>query len=294
MKSYKYKREHIDFNERPIKKSTKGTRRKKVVLLKTDELAFLKYQRDSRCSEACSEKIAYEIAKSIGYNCARIELAYDEKGELCVLNYFFLREGEKHDDIAPYLMDVKKEGQTRKDFYTYENIKSVLMRMDKSKSLYRSFVKIMIFDALIGEQDRHEENWGIIVNDLGTFMSPLYDNGDSLLRDFYNAEFGNKFYNKEKDFNKYICKSLTQIYDENKKKYRHFDLIQKLCDDDKQFVKKEIANIRLKLPDKRIRDIVMAIPCDCMSNIQKEYIIKYVIERKRILYAIVRGKKYEK
>lgn len=42
----------------------------------------------------------------------------------------------------------------------------------------------MIFDALIGEQDRHEENWWITEKQGKSFISPLYDNGDSLLREF--------------------------------------------------------------------------------------------------------------
>jgi hypothetical protein len=35
----------------------------------------------------------------------------------------------------------------------------------------------MFFDALIGNTDRHHENWGLINNER---LSPLYDNGISL------------------------------------------------------------------------------------------------------------------
>ena len=53
---------------------------------------------------------------------------------------------------------------------------------DIDADLFKDFIKIMIFDALIGEQDRHEENWGITEKEGKSFISPLYDNGDSLLR----------------------------------------------------------------------------------------------------------------
>ena len=53
---------------------------------------MFKYEReDYQCSKACSEKLSYEIAKILGYECARIELAEDEHNNLGVLNYFFLR-----------------------------------------------------------------------------------------------------------------------------------------------------------------------------------------------------------
>lgn len=40
---------------------------------------------------------------------------------------------------------------------------------------------IALFDALIGNTDRHQENWGIIFNDNNTCeLSPLFDNGTSL------------------------------------------------------------------------------------------------------------------
>ena len=47
----------------------------------------------------------------------------------------------------------------------------------------------MIFDALVGEQDRHEENWGIKKFENKYEISPLYDNGDSLLANFKNEDF---------------------------------------------------------------------------------------------------------
>ena len=59
-------------------------------------------------------------------------------------------------------------------------------------------MKILIFDALVGEQDRHEENWGIIRKD-GTYkLSPLYDNGDNLLRQFYDESYNKNFIMEKK------------------------------------------------------------------------------------------------
>ena len=62
------------------------------------------------------------------------------------------------------------------------------------------------FNALIGETDRHEENWGITSNSNNKYrISPLYDNGCNLLRYFKNTEYANKYYKNHDDFFKYIA-----------------------------------------------------------------------------------------
>lgn len=87
----------------------------------------------------------------------------------------------------------------------------------------------MVFDALVGETDRHEENWGITKFKDGYKISPLYDNGCNLLRNFKDDNYANKFYNGEKSFDKYIRSSKSLIYkDDNSKQYNLIELIEYL------------------------------------------------------------------
>lgn len=59
---------------------------------------------DKSCSEACSEKLNYEIAKVLGYECAHIELALDENDTLGILNYLFVdTHEEEHIDAIAYI-----------------------------------------------------------------------------------------------------------------------------------------------------------------------------------------------
>lgn len=283
MEKYTIKKIDIDFKiiqEEPI---VRGSRKKMLAMDDKKEIAMFKYEHDDYdCSEACSEKMAYEIAKILGYECARIELAIDNEGKIGVLNYYFSNRFEApHTDIVAYL---NKDANERSNYYTISNIKTVLDNIDDN--LFKDFVKIMIFDALIGEQDRHEENWGITERNGNSYISPLYDNGDSLLREFKNVTNAKKYYDGIKDFDAYILKSKTIIYKENHmNKYKHFELIKYLYDNYPQYVIQEINNLN-KLTDEMISELVNKIPDELLTNKHKEYIIIYLIKRRNILLSI--------
>ena len=279
MSNYSIKKENKDFKELIVDSFTRGTRRKKIVFdLNSKEVAFFKFQRSNYSTESCSEKIAYEIAKILGYDCAKIELGQDKTGEIGVLNYFF-KDYEFYKDIVLYLNI--SGTKNRSEFYNLNNIINTICKIDKK--LLNEFIKISVFDALIGEQDRHEENWGIIRMNKSIKISPLFDNGDSLLRDFGDVDFAEKYYNGIKQFDNYILNSRTQIYQENKnKRYKHFDLIKELLNIDLKYTKKELKNLK-KLTDDSIKAIVNKVPNELMTKQHKMFVILYLIKRRDIL-----------
>lgn len=285
MKRYQIMRLDKDFiflHNDPI---LRGSRRKMIAISNSKELAMFKYEReDYECSEACSEKIAYEVAKILGYKCAKIDLAMDNENKLGVLNYYFSNFNSSfHTDIIYYL---NVSVDRRNEYYTISNIKKTLdsLKLD----LFKEFVKIMVFDALIGEQDRHEENWGITEKNKTIFLSPLYDNGDSLLREFKNSEILKKYSDGTKDFDLYIYRSKTLIYKENnKEKYKHFELIEYLYGKFPKLIVPEIKNL-CKLTDENIQDILDKIPDELLTAQHKKFIMQYLIKRRNILMNIIK------
>lgn len=279
IEKYSIKLYNNDFKYISDYSNAKGSRKKKMIVDNEGKIAFFKYEGTGYfVSEACSEKLCYEIAQILGYRCAKIELAKDKEGKLGVLNYLFTNEGEEQDDAISYINPYNYE---RSKFYTVSNIKQMLDRLDKS--LFKSFLKIMVFDALVGEQDKHEENWGIVINGSKYSLSLLYDNGCSLLREFKNLEYARQFYNGKKDFNAYIFKSKTLIYKENsEKKFKHFELISYLYDKYYDIMYDEINNLN-KLTNEIIVNIVNKIPDELMIEEHKKYIIRYLIIRRDIL-----------
>lgn len=45
---------------------------------------------------------------------------------------------------------------------------------------FTCFLNMLVFDFLIGNSDRHQNNWAVLKSDNNTDFSPLYDNGSSL------------------------------------------------------------------------------------------------------------------
>lgn len=283
MEKYSVKTPGKDFKFLEFNLNAKGSRVKKLVIDNNGEKAFFKYEGNGYLvSEACSEKMSYEIAKILGYDCARIELARDSEGKLGVLNYLFIEIGNtEHMDAVSYLNIHDNE---RSKYYTVSNIKKILDELDSE--LFNSFIRIMIFDALVGEQDRHEENWGIERIGNKYKISPLYDNGCNLLRNFKDESYAEAYYSGIKDFDAYINKSKTIIYQEdNKTQYKHFELIKYLNENYHDIVQKEKRNLN-KLTDEIIEDIVGKIPEDLLTKKHKEYIIDYLKKRRNILLNI--------
>lgn len=283
MEVYPIKKPEKDFKILEINFNSKGSRIKRLVIDNEGNKAFFKYEGNGYLvSEACSEKMSYEIAKILGYDCARIELAKDTNGTLGILNYLFVDIGNtEHMDAISYL---NKHSDERPIYYTISNIKKALDELDEN--LFRDFIKIMIFDALIGEQDRHEENWGIQRIGNQYKISPIYDNGDNLLRNFKDEVYAEEYYSGKKDFDAYIQKSKTIIYKEDhKKQYKHFELIEYLNQNYSTIVHQEILNLS-KLTDKEIEKIVEMVPNELLTRMHKKYIINYLKKRRDILLEI--------
>ncbi len=262
-------------------------KRTKVLVDVGGSKAILKYPPlNYNTSEISSEKIAYELAKELGFECARVELAQGEDGTMGILNFLFTAPPKvTHTDAGAYLRTA--DFNSRSSFYTLSNIKRVLD--DIEGSLFSDFVRIAIFDALIGEQDRHEDNWGIL-NDNGILrISPLYDNGCSLVRDFADENKIAEYESGKKRFDDYINRSRTLFYKEPETlvegesgHYKHFELIDRLIEDYPELAKDALFAIA-SLSNESIKDIVVRIPTQLLTEQHKAYIIRYIVTRKQKL-----------
>lgn len=283
---YKYKilesnRDFI-FREQNVS-NTKGSRDKRIIIDKrTNEMGFFKYEKYN-CSEACSEKLSCEIAKILKKDVAKIEFAKDENGILGIISYLFINNTITHTDAKDFFNENEFD---RKKFCTINSIHRFLCRFGEKE--FEKFIGIMVFDALIGETDRHEENWGLLKRNDIYSLSPIYDSSCNLLRQLKDSKYAEKIYNGTIDFNKFIMNSKTYIYkEEQKRTYKHFELIQKLYEEYPIVVAKELENLK-RLTNRKINNILNKLPDGIINAKHKEYIYRYLIKRKEILLGILK------
>ena len=143
--------------------------------------------------EHWAEKIAAEVASILGIAHAKVELAR-------FLVYCgsatesFVSPGETLDHgnqvLERVLRDYDPEKKFHQSSHTLENIwraiDDVFVEPEARESARFRFAEYLVLDALIGNTDRHHENWGILrgrADDRESLMAPSFDHASSLGRE---------------------------------------------------------------------------------------------------------------
>ena len=198
-------------------------------------------------TESIMEHLLNRIGEVLGFNMAKSSLR-GFGGQIRFLSKYFLRTGQKlHsgaelysaylDDKNKKFMDEVEKQRMTQDFFTVEFTEDTLKQYYPKdyKVLMTDFIKLLILDAFIGNNDRHFYNWGIIKNisdDSKPIFSPIYDTARGLLWNRTENEV-KKIYQKKKDdlssfIKKYAEESYPKIGWENSDKLNHFELIEKI------------------------------------------------------------------
>lgn len=231
-----------------------------------------------------SEKLSSEVAKAAGINVHDVELG--KLGEQYgVIIYFSLEVGKEilHEGLE-YIsidgFDPEKRGG-----YSFQLIEEILK--NENDEFLAGFIDILVFDALIGNTDRHCENWGIIeAEDGGKRLAPAYDNSSSLAREYHSNEKKTEILLKIKDaFEGYNRRSKSMIGWENKIKISHFKFIELLLNKYPQLTKESIEKIET-ISNEKIDRIVDKIPEEIMKDNNKELTKRILKHRKNEIVEI--------
>lgn len=200
---------------RPAQASEVMGSKEKVWLVhaKTGRRVMLKFARPGS-GEDWSERVAFEIARHIGIPCPRVDLATVD-GRPAVLCWDFLGN-ERH--VRPH--GVRRRalihgnelllqrdpaypagGSYRVSQHTMPAVERVLkgvgpwmrgfMLGAAPGDAFDTFVGYLMFDALIGNTDRHHENWGVVADRAGkprVRLAPSYDHASSLGRELTDEQ----------------------------------------------------------------------------------------------------------
>ncbi|MDP2093947.1 MAG: HipA domain-containing protein [Hydrogenophaga sp.] len=172
-----------------------GSKPKFWVLL--DDKRWLFKEARPNTGEDWSEKAAAEIAKALGIRAATVELAqYGDKRGCISLNFVDVNAGEAlvhgNEILALRVTGYDKEKTFRQSDHTLENIDAAirgLFHADRAEAILTELAGYMVLDALIGNTDRHHENWGLLAGlqsdpqMLRLSVAPSFDHASSLGRE---------------------------------------------------------------------------------------------------------------
>jgi hypothetical protein len=120
------------------------------------------------------------------------------RGQLRFLSRYFLKPDESlvhgAEIFAGYLADRKfvEEVEAKKqsrEVFTYQVVEDAIMTLflEQSEEILSDFVRLLAFDAIVGNNDRHYYNWGVITQVQGERaprLAPIYDTARAL---FWNT-----------------------------------------------------------------------------------------------------------
>ena len=167
----------------------------------TEERWLMKYATSNRSQgnveyrkgDDWAERIACGIAEAIGIPVAPVELAFEQTSEQTLYGTVcrsVLQEGESlvNGDELMWQVGISVSNR-RRELYTVEAVSQALAEVDPPTSAdeelatWDVFVGYLFLDALIGNTDRHEENWSIIrplQADGRRRLAPTFDHASSL------------------------------------------------------------------------------------------------------------------
>lgn len=291
----------------PLASEQMGTKNKFWYLDVRLGRCLFKYPRPNT-GEDWAEKVSAEIAELIGLPHARYELA-EYRGANGTTCPTILAEGQSHiygnellaRFVEGYDASTKRYSQTK---HTVSAVHTALMRIPNlgvppncaqhagAASPWGVMVGYLAFDVLIGNTDRHHENWAVVLDKQGTagpasrFISPTFDHASSLGAHLLDEKRDRLLLNKDGySVHDYIEKARSALYDkdDDHRPLRTIEAMQIAATYDLSAAKSWISQMAA-VPDKALTDVLDRIPKERISESALEFARGLLLaNRKRLL-----------
>lgn len=243
--------------------------------------------------ESVIEQLVTRIGECFGLHIAKSKLRIIE-GQVRFLSRYFLRGGEQltHGaEIYEYslgkenyreLSDQKREAE----FFTFQITCETIRELfpDEADRIIRGYVEMLTFDAVIGHNDRHPYNWGVIVpitKKAKPRFAPVFDTARALFWNIPEAKIV-VMHSDRQSFEAYVQKCLPPIGWDGVDKVAFFDLVALLWSEFPEYRK----NVE-KFLDPTVLTVVSEMIdvefSDLISEKRRELIVRCLHHRQRIL-----------
>ncbi len=204
--------------------------------------------------ESVVEYMINKIGEVLGLEMNQVYLV-QANGQIRFLSQYFLKEGERlthgaeicgeHLKDHTFAKEVALDKKTARELFTFEFIEEAIKCLYPKdfEGLMVSLVKMIIFDAIVGNNDRHFYNWGVIDTSKDgqgrVRFAPVYDSARGL---FWNMSDDNIRHNLSvyksggKRIANYIKEASPRIALEGNPMANHFDLLTFIIQQRSQYI----------------------------------------------------------
>lgn len=190
----------------------------------------------------------------------------------------------------PYYNKENLKDDFSKQVYSVEMVKDAL----ENENFFKYFLNVLIFDALIGNSDRHHSNWGILLqlyNENQQYevlgisgkasFAPLYDNGSSLCAYVEESEIDSLMKDKMRFEALINTKSKAIIGWNNVRPIRHFELVQNIKNTYYKQTIKIVQKICENITEQSIENILEKFETNIISDKRKKLVKLFILERRK-------------
>lgn len=263
-----------------------------------EEPAWLfKYPR-SNTGEHWAEKIAAEIARALGVSHARVELA-EFRGERGSASESFVVHGAElvhGNQILAWTTEgydrTLKRGQTDHSFEkVWISFEQVFQEQPAAEETRAAFAGYVVLDALIGNTDRHHENWGLLRRRAGDqwrgVLAPSFDHASALGRELSDERRGLLL--EEDRVGWYSERGRGGIYWSGDAQYgpSPLKLVRAAVELHDSYFRGILERVA-ELSDSLVTEVVGRVPADWMSDTARTFVIELIRYNRNQLREVVR------
>lgn len=205
--------------------------------------------------ESITEFLLGVIGKELGVKMADQKLA-QIGGQIRFLSKYFLKKDEilvhgmeiysKYFGDEKEVLEIESENRSR-DELTLQLTQDAISNFfpENSNTILIELVKLLLFDAFVGNNDRHFYNWGIVKNikdKKEPYFSPIYDTARGLFWNFSEEKIDTYLKDKELETKllKYVENSRPKIGWKDETNINHINIVKLIYDHEFYSSKKEI------------------------------------------------------
>lgn len=251
----------------------------------TNEKKLFKIGRPNT-GENWAEMVACEIGKHIGLPVAIYELAvYNSKLGTISTNFVQIDERLIHGNELlvkidkSYPINIDRFYNVRE--YKLDTVLSLLKIFERAENIeiqnaLDTFIGYIVFDCLIANQDRHHENWGLIVG-LGKKLrlAPSFDHASGFGCKVQEDEAKNRLNTKDKKYTveAFCIRAKTPFYDRDSKQLNTIEACRVLAKHDRESFCKWVEKI-VKVEDSFYEEVFEKIPNEFINEYSKRFALE--------------------